>query len=87
MRTIISALLRFGGVNAPPKFIGYNQQYFYYSGYPVIDDESAPVREEVAAIDGRGRLYMQRRWTQRIAWWPTNPSEPFSVLINWNQTS
>jgi hypothetical protein len=24
---------------------------------------------------------MQRRWTQRIAWWPTNPTEPFSVLM------
>jgi len=51
------------------------------SGYPLIDDESAPVKEEVAVIDERGRLYMQRRWTQRIAWWPTDSTELFSVLM------
>ena len=51
------------------------------SGYPMVEDESAPVREEVAVIDGRGRLYMQRRWTQRISWWPSNPTELFSVLM------
>jgi hypothetical protein len=39
------------------------------------------VKQEVAEIDERGRLYMQRRWTQRIDWWPVNPSEPFSVLM------
>jgi hypothetical protein len=51
------------------------------SGIPVVSDPSAIVNEEVAQIDGRGRLYLAPRWTQRIPWWVTASDEDFSVLM------
>jgi hypothetical protein len=51
------------------------------SGYPIVSDSSAIVDEEVAQIDGRGRLYLAPGWTQRIPWWVNSSAGDFSVLM------
>jgi hypothetical protein len=49
------------------------------SGFPIVDDPV--VVQEVAEIDGRGRLRLVPRWTDRIAWWDTELTESFGVLM------
>jgi hypothetical protein len=49
------------------------------SGSPVVTDPI--VAQEVAEIDGRGRLHLLPRWTKRIKWWATTPKDDFSVLM------
>jgi hypothetical protein len=49
------------------------------SGFPLVTDSI--VAQEVAEIDGRGRLHLLPRWTKRIKWWATSPKDDFGVLM------
>ena len=49
------------------------------SGSSVVADSI--VTQEVAEIDGRGRLHLLPRWTKRIKWWATSPKDDFCVLM------
>jgi hypothetical protein len=49
------------------------------SGLPIVEPDSLVIAEEVAKIDGRGRLRLLPRWTARIAWW--SDDDPFEVLM------
>src|SRR3984893_7880023 len=52
------------------------------SGLPIVEPDSLVIAEELAKIDGRGRLRLLARWTARIAWW--SDDDPFDVLMCFN---
>ena len=51
------------------------------SGIPIVRVEEAPVSQEVAQIDSRGRLNLLPRWTKRIDWMPNEPVELLALMV------
>jgi hypothetical protein len=49
------------------------------SGLPIVEPDALAVSQEIVKIDGRGRLRLLARWTERIAWW--SDDDPFEVLM------
>lgn len=51
------------------------------SGRPLVPDAEALVSQEIAEVDGRGRIHILPRWTKRTIWPPFSPSADFEVLL------
>ena len=51
------------------------------SGLPVVTGVSAPVEQEVAEIDGRGRLHLLPRWAKRVEWLPLPAADDVMALM------
>jgi hypothetical protein len=51
------------------------------SGVPIVEAPAAIVWQEVAHIDRKGCLNLLRRWTNRLAWFPSPPPADFEALM------
>lgn len=51
------------------------------SGLPIVASKSAPVLQEIAEIDGRGRLHLLRRWANHTDWLPSLIDDELQVLM------
>ena len=40
------------------------------SGFPLVSDDRAPILQELARLDGRGRIHVLPRWSSRLTWLP-----------------
>src|SRR5882724_4361165 len=51
------------------------------SGTPVIPDVEALVTQELAEVDGRGRLHLLPRWAKRTNWLSLPATDEFEALM------
>ena len=51
------------------------------SGVPIVPDAKALVIEEIAEIDGRGRIHLLPRWAKRVGWIPVPAAGDVDALM------
>lgn len=51
------------------------------SGIPIIPDSDALLTQELAEVDGRGRVHLLPRWARRTSWLSVPPTDDLIALM------